>query len=574
MKQTFIIYLATFTFLASCQTTNKTADFKKMEWLIGTWKGDAEGHPFYENWTKINDTEFVNINFSLCNGDTVIDGRSKIEIRNNTIAYTSGNLIWELKSLSDKQIVFENSKKGEKFTFTNTDKGEWNAVLEYPGTQIEYNLSKTVSITELLKNKPTPLEGKFTGQVEFDEKILSTSIHFSANNGRQVATASTPDNLELDMPFSRVCYDPPFIRLHLPDGFRILEINAKIEGDHITGKVKGEIPATLNLKKSVIPNNNKKNYSIVPLQIINNRISLPANLFLPNSDKPTGAVIMVSGSAQRIKEEYNGWADLLATKGVAVLTYDKRNVTNYPDLNIRQASSDIVLPGELESDVEAAILLLKNRKEINAEKIGLLGFSQGAVIAPVVASRNPGIAFIVAISGNVTTDKVFTINQSLNKLRQRNFDTAAILKAKEIWELLFQYTKDKKDGDKIQKSLDKAYELGFGQYSLPRQVPNDDEIKYLSTWNSFEHDPSDYWSKLTIPCYVVYGDKDLYIPVSESLKILNEIYSSKPKLLTVKVYPNCDHFIKKIPEGNKFDFPKYADNYINDLSGWILEQVK
>ena len=562
-----------FTILASCQTPNKIADFKKMEWLIGTWRGDADGQPFYENWARINDTEFGNINFSLCSGDTVISRHSKIELRNNTIAYTSGNVIWELKSLSDKQIVFENSQKGETFTFTNTGNGQWNAVLKYPQTQTDYTLFKTVSISELLKSRPALLEGKYAGQIEFNGKQLFTSINFSEKNGKQIATASTPDNLQLNMPFQSVCYNPPFIKLNLPDGFRTLEINAKIKGDSIVGKIAGEIPASFNFKKTAIPDNNKINYSIVPLQIKNANISLPANLFLPNTDKQTGAAIMVCGSGQRIKEEYNGWAALLATKGVAVLTYDKRNVTNYPNLNIRHASSDIVLPGELESDVEAAILLLKNRKEIDAEKIGLLGFSQGAVIAPIVAAKNPDIAFMVAISGNVTTDKVFTINQALNKLRQRNFDNDAILKANEIWESLFKYVKEKKEGDKLQKKLDKAYELGFGQYSLPRHTPNHDEIKYLSTWNSFEHDPAAYWSKLTIPSYVVYGDKDIYIPVNESVKILNNIYATKSNLLTVKVYDNADHFIKTKPEGNNFDFPRYADNYVNDLADWIIKQA-
>ena len=573
MKQTFIIYLVTLTFLASCQTTNKIADFKKMEWLIGNWRGDADGRPFYENWTRINDTQFANINFSLCNGDTVISGHSKIELRNNAIAYTSGGLIWELKSLSDKQIVFENSQKAETFTFTNTKNGEWNAVLKYPRTQVDYTLSKTVPISELLKNRPALLEGKYAGQIEFNGKQLSTSINFSTKNGEQIATASTPDNLQMNMPFQNVCYNPPFIKLKLPDGFRTLELNAKIKGDSIVGKVAGEIPATFNLKKTAVPDNNKINYSIVPLQIKNANISLPANLFLPNTDKQTGAVIMVCGSGQRIKEEYNGWAALLATKGVAVLTYDKRNVTNYPKINIRQASSDIVLPGELESDVAAAILLLKNRKEIDAGKIGLLGFSQGAVIAPIVAANNPDIAFMVAVSGNVTTDKEFTINQALNKLRQRNFDNDAILEASEIWESLFKYVKEKKDGDKIQKKLDKAYQLGFGQYSLPRHTPNEDEIKYLSTWNSFEHDPFAYWSKLTIPSYVVYGDKDIYIPVNESVKILNKIYATKSNLLTVKVYDNADHFIKKRPEGNNFGFPKYAEHYVSDLTEWIVKQA-
>ncbi len=573
VKQTAILFLVALILFAGCKPASKTADFTKMNWLIGTWKAETGEQLFYENWVKVNETEFTNINFSICSGDTVINGHSKIELRNNRIAYTSGSQVWDLKSLTGTQIVFENGQKGEKFTFTNTSNGEWNSVLKYPGSQLDYTLSKTVSIQALLNSSAAFLEGEYTGQLEFAGKNLLTSIRFSAHHGEQFATASTPANLQLNMPFEKVCYNPPFLQLSLRDGWRTLLVNAKVNGDSISGKLAGEIPASLNLKKSTITATRKPNYSIVPVQIKNNGISLPANLFLPHTQKQTGAVIIVSGSGPHIKEEYNGWADLLASKGVAVLTYDKRNVTNYPDLHIRRASSDIVLPGELESDLEAALLLLKNRKEINSGRIGVIGFSQGAVIAPVVAARNPGIAFLVAVSGNVTTDKAFIINQSLNKLRQRNFDSAAISEAKEIMESLFKYVKEKKEGDKIQKRLDKAYERGFGQHSLPRYIPNDDEIKYLSTWNSFEHDPSSYWSKLTIPCYVVYGDKDHFIPVSESVKILDKIFAAKPHLLSTKVYSNYDHFIKNIPDTNVFDFPKFADNYINDLTAWILKHA-
>ena len=310
------------------------------------------------------------------------------------------------------------------------------------------------------------------------------------------------------------------------------------------------------------------------MNIKNGEINLPAELYLPISAKETGAVIMVCGTGQHIKEEYNGWADLLASKGVAVLTYTKRNVTTFPNLNIRQASSDIVLPGQLESDIESAIIFLKSRKEIDSNKIGLFGFSQGAVLVPIVASKNKDVAFLIAVSGNVTTDKEFIINQSLNKLRPRNVDEAAIIETREIWNELFKYAKDKQNGSSLQKKLDKAYEKGFGRYSLPMQVPNDDEIKYLSTWNSFEHDPSKYWSKLTIPAYLVYGENDIFIPVMQSVDILKTLYKDKPNLLTLKVYPQADHFIKKSIDRNNFDFPKYADNYIIDLTEWIVQQSK
>jgi dienelactone hydrolase len=574
MKIIFTSLLLTTWLLSSCQTQGQPSDFKKMEWLIGTWKGQVNGHPFYENWTKTSETTFENINFSICNGDSVVGGRSKIEVRNNKIAYTSDNLIWELKDLTDNQVIFENSRLGQTFTFTKKENGDWNANLKYPSSRIEYTLSKTKSIKELFSVPFHPIDAKYSGYLEYNGKKLFTSINFINQNGNQAATASTPDNLQLNQPFNSICVDPPFVKLTIQDGTKILELNTKIENGVLTGKMTGEIPATIHLEKKSGLKDSPKNYKIESVAIINGNTKLPGNLYIPKSSKPTGAIVMVCGSGKHIKEEYNGWADLFASKGVAVLIYDKRNVIDFPNLNIRQKSSDIVLPGELESDVQTAFELLKTRKEINPKKIGLLGFSQGAVVVPVVAANNPEIAFIVAVSGNTTTDKTFIIDQALNKLKARNISSDNIAKAEELLNLLFQYVKDRKNGAELQKQLDNAYRAGYGQNALPRYLPNDDEIKYLSTWNSFEHDPTKYWSKLSIPCYVVYGEKDVLIPVEKSVTILKDIFSGKQSLLTLKVYAGADHFIKSMPDRNNFDFPKFSSGYIEDLTNWVIQCTK
>lgn len=574
MKRLYFIFLLLPFLHGGCQTKVNTDNFKKIEWLIGTWKGEADGQPFYESWRKITDTEFENINFSLCNGDTVIGGHSKIEIRKNKIAYTSGNLTWDLKELNDRQAIFESTQHREIFTFTRTEKNEWKAHLQYPNSSVEYVLMKTISLEDLLKNKPKIIEGNFVGYIEFNNKKLNTSINLFAENGIQKATTTTPDNLQLNQPFQSVCYNPPFLKFALQDGTQRLELNCKIESDTIKGQIAGELPAKVFLAKSTQRNNGTLNYTVEPAKITNGTITLSANLYLPKTNKQVGAVVMVCGTGQHSKEEYNGWADLLASKGVAVLTYDKRNVTDFRELNIRQRSSDIVLPGQLESDILSAIELLKTRKEINTSKIGLFGFSQGAVLAPIVASNNKDISFIVAVSGNATTDKEFIINQSLNRLRQRNFNEAQLNEVRQIWEQLFQYSIDKKNGKELQTLIDKAYENGYGRHSLPRQLPNDDEIKYLSTWNSFEHDPSNYLKSIQVPSYFVFGQNDMQIPVDKSIEILKTIYISKQHLLTIKIYSNADHFIKTLPDRNNFDFPKFANGYIDDLTKWIVEKAK
>ncbi|HZV68810.1 MAG TPA: hypothetical protein VFG10_04670 [Saprospiraceae bacterium] len=125
-----------------CQSQAPPTDIKNLHWLLGNWKGEASGQPFYETWTKVSDTELANINYGITNGDTTISGRSKIELLDNKIYYKSENRSLELISSNAKESVFENKLTNEKFKFSLNDQGQWVALLVYPTSQVEYKLNR------------------------------------------------------------------------------------------------------------------------------------------------------------------------------------------------------------------------------------------------------------------------------------------------------------------------------------------------------------------------------------------------------------------------------------------------
>ena len=424
------------------------------------------------------------------------------------------------------------------------------------------------------KNVKHPLIGRFAGYFEYKDKRLNTTINFDSQNNKQVAFISIPDNLQLDKPFTKVVFDSPHINLSMADGDQTITITADLNKNKIAGTLQNKLRANIYLTKV---NNYKppvKNYTIEEVVLNNHEIKLNAKLYLPKTNSPSSAIIMICGSGAHAKEEYNGGADMFATAGIATLIFDKRNVTNFPGLNLKHINSDIATMRSLVSDVETAFDFLKGRKEINPVKIGLIGFSLGAVEAPVVAAKHSDIAFIIVVSGNATTDKEFIINQGINLLKEKNYSDAIIVKANEIYNKLFQYADNRANKKQLQKSLDSAFKDGWGQFVFPSEVPNDDELKYLITWNNYKFDPADYWRKINVPCLVVYGEKDKYIPVERSIEILNKIFANKKHLLTLILYPNADHTITTIPQQDNFDFPKYADGYISELTQWLCKQVK
>ena len=86
-------------------------------------------------------------------------------------------------------------------------------------------------------------------------------------------------------------------------------------------------------------------------------------------------------------------ADHLTRRGVAVLRYDSRGVGGSSG-----APYQFTLP-DVAEDALAAIRYLKTRNDINPAQIGLCGQSQGAVVAPLAASRSEDVAFIISVAG-------------------------------------------------------------------------------------------------------------------------------------------------------------------------------
>ncbi len=419
-----------------------------------------------------------------------------------------------------------------------------------------------------------PLVGHFEGYFEYKNKKLNTAIDFDYLNGQQVALISIPDNLQLNKPFTSVEYNAPSIKLKMKDGDIPITLLATVHQNNIDGNIDGSIPALVHLSKSEKYIPPPKAYTIEEVIINNNGTKFSANLYLPKTNLPSAAIIMVAGSGNHTKEEYNGAAALFASRGIATLTCNKRNVTSLRGLNLKHVNSDIASMKDLVSDVEAAFYYLETNKQIKQTKIGVMGFSQGAVEISVLAANHPELAFVIAVSGNATTDREFIINQGLNKYRESSFDTSTIKKAEALYNDLFAYAKNRLNGKAIQQELDKARAEKWGQLCFPADIPNEDELKYLMTWNNFEFDPANYWKKINVPCLVIYGEKDKYIPVQRSMEILSRIFDTRKGLLTLKLYANADHTIRTIPGKENFEFPKYADGYINDVLNWLLKQTE
>jgi uncharacterized protein len=131
--------------------------------------------------------------------------------------------------------------------------------------------------------------------------------------------------------------------------------------------------------------------------------AVPGTLFLPNGVEKAPAVVLVHGSGPHDRDETIGpnrpFRDLatgLATRGIAVLSYDKRTKI-YPESFT--SLKNLTVKDEVLDDVSAALEFLKSRPEIDADRITITGHSLGGTLAPRIATDNPSVSKIVILAG-------------------------------------------------------------------------------------------------------------------------------------------------------------------------------
>jgi hypothetical protein len=144
-------------------------------------------------------------------------------------------------------------------------------------------------------------------------------------------------------------------------------------------------------------------YEVEEVAFANGDITLAGTLTLPRTPGPLPAIVLVSGSGPQDRDETLGGgiaikpfrllADALTRAGVAVLRYDDRGVGKSTGTFSTATTQDFA------ADAEAAIGYLLTREEIDPDRIGLLGHSEGGQVAAMLGARDKDLAFIISLAG-------------------------------------------------------------------------------------------------------------------------------------------------------------------------------
>ena len=257
-------------------------------------------------------------------------------------------------------------------------------------------------------------------------------------------------------------------------------------------------------------------------------VRLSGTVLLPAGDGPFPAVVFVTGSGPQNRNEelldhkpFLVIADYLARHGIASLRYDDRGTAQSTGNFAASTSADFA------QDAEAAVRFLRMEPGIARNRIGIVGHSEGGLIAPMVAARSTDVAFIVLLAGpGIPGDSILLLQNALIAAAY-GAQPAAIQRNIEVNRRLFDAIKASRDSadavvriHEISRSMVAA--LPAGEQALATRQVGALSASYLSPWMRYfiPYDPRPALRRVHVPVLALGGTLDLQVPYAENLSAI------------------------------------------------------
>jgi len=320
------------------------------------------------------------------------------------------------------------------------------------------------------------------------------------------------------------------------------------------------------------------------------KFSLAGTLSVPAGTGPFPAVIMISGSGPQDRNETllghkPFWviADSLTRAGIAVLRYDDRGV-GVSGGDFQKATSY-----DFATDALAAFDYLQTRNEIDPSCIGLIGHSEGGMIAPIVAAKNSKVAFIILLAGPGTTGKQILMDQAELIARADSTPESEIALNRTILEKIYGliekegYSKElsgslkelmKREAENMTSEQKEA--SGLTDANINRSVS-----LICTKWfvEFVRFDPQPWLKKVSCPVLALNGEKDLQVPCAQNLTAIEKaLKSGKCKQYKTMAFPGLNHLFQHCTTCQISEYARISETFspevLHVMIDWINTQCK
>lgn len=394
------------------------------------------------------------------------------------------------------------------------------------------------------------------------------------------------------------------LHFELPSQAGTAQFDGELIADSIEGKIlQAGIQGTFYLARSeeqkAIQKNESKNKEPLPyledeVAFKSGRILLAGTLTIPKEEIKYPAVILLTGSGpQNRDEEIYGFkifqkiADYLTRRGIAVLRYDDRGVGGSTGNTMQSTTEDLA------GDAQAAIDFLKKQKNIDPNKIGFLGHSEGGIIAPMVAANSNDVAFLVLMSGTGVNGGDVLLEQQKLILKASGVADSLINQNLELQKEINKALNSNKDLNDIRNDIQKFAEKDYETLSPEIKASIKDKKAYINStvdsqimvfnnpWFRYfiQYDPAPALQKVKVPVLMTFGELDLQVPVNQNKPKMEEALKlgGNNNFKSI-IFPKANHLYQEAKTGSPGEYnelkKEFIPGFLETIADWITQIVK
>jgi uncharacterized protein len=320
------------------------------------------------------------------------------------------------------------------------------------------------------------------------------------------------------------------------------------------------------------------------------KVKLAGTLTIPEGKGPFPAVLLITGSGPQDRDEsllghkpFLVLADYLTRRGIAVLRVDDRGVGKSTGKFAEATTFDFA------DDAQAGVNYLKSRSEVDGKRIGLVGHSEGGVIAPIVASRSSDVAFIVLLAGTGLTgeDIIYLQSKLIAQAEGAKANDTQINEA--LQRKIFALVKQEAAGPELVKKLQTLVKEESTKWTPEQKKELDKQGGLLAVYASLQefskpwfktflaYDPTTNLKKVKCPVLAINGELDLQVPYKENLEAIRySLESAGNTKVTTKSFPQLNHLFQKCKTGSPTEYGKIEETFnveaLKCVGDWVLEK--
>ena len=443
--------------------------------------------------------------------------------------------------------------------------------------------------------------GTWNGMLKVSGMQIRLIFHVTKTDNGYQATMDSPDQGAKGIPMTSATFENNELKLEM-SAAKISYSGKLVSADSIEGTFsQAGMPIKLNLTQKAIAKPITKKpqepslpypYNSEEITFTNRKanITLAGTLTYPKREGKFPVVVLITGSGpQNRDEELMGHkpflvlADHLTRQGIGVLRFDDRGM--FGSKGVFKTATTV----DFATDVEAAVEYLKTRKETDLAHIGLIGHSEGGVIAPIVASRNADINYIIMMAGTGVSGMDLLLMQAEAISKASGVSENDIQKTNEINRGAYQLVLTVSDTTQLKSELKSYATKTFNQLPKNDGTKNMTEEAYTSMlvefiaspWmiNFIKYNPANALAKVKCSVLAINGEKDLQVPSKVNLpaieKALKEGGNAKYKTIEIK---GVNHLFQECKTGLPAEYPEIEQTIspkaLKVMSDWIKETVK